>query len=86
MIPQIIFPNAAYDCKNAPADHPALYKQDASSFNQPLDKWNVSKVKSMFGMFERAGSFNQPLNKWNVKSQIRNDRLDFFWSCDLAIS
>ena len=38
----------------------------AESFNQPLDKWDVSRVTSMWHMFERAGSFNQPLNNWNV--------------------
>ena len=39
---------------------------DASSFNQPLNKWNVSKVTYMRAMFEDASSFNQPLNNWNV--------------------
>ena len=38
----------------------------ARSFNQPLNKWNVSDVKDMESMFEGASSFNQPLNKWNV--------------------
>ena len=41
---------------------------DARSFNQPLDKWNVSKVKNMTAMFEGARSFNQPLNDWNVSN------------------
>ena len=35
---------------------------DASSFNQPLNKWNVSKVTYMRAMFEDASSFNQPLH------------------------
>ena len=47
----------------------------AESFNQPLNKWNVSKVTNMEEMFYRAESFNQPLNNWNV-----SNRLDFFWS------
>jgi surface protein len=38
----------------------------ASSFNQSLNKWNVSKVTDMQNMFAGARSFNQPLNKWNV--------------------
>ena len=47
----------------------------ASSFNQPLNDWNVSKVTNMEEMFYRTKSFNQPLNNWNV-----SNRLDFFWS------
>ena len=43
----------------------------AYSFNQPLNKWNVSKVTNMEWMFYYARSFNQPLNKWNV-SNVRN--------------
>ena len=43
----------------------------ARSFNQPLNKWNVSKVEDMNSMFEGARSFNQPLNKWNV-SNVEN--------------
>ena len=39
----------------------------ASSFNQPLNNWNVSKVKNMAVMFEGARSFNQPLHApWYV--------------------
>ena len=41
---------------------------DAHSFNQPLNNWNVSKVTDMECMFRRATSFNQPLNKWNVSN------------------
>ena len=44
----------------------------ATSFNQPLhtsgNKWNVSKVTNMTGMFHIATSFNQPLDKWNVSN------------------
>ena len=39
---------------------------EAGSFNQPLNNWNVSKVRDMDAMFEGARSFNQPLNNWNV--------------------
>ncbi len=38
----------------------------ASSFNQPLNKWNVSNVTDMWSMFNDARAFNQPLNNWNV--------------------
>ena len=40
----------------------------ASSFNQPLNKWDVSNVTNMDAMFAFASSFNQPLNDWNVSN------------------
>ena len=43
---------------------------DASSFNQPLNKWNVSNVEYMVAMFANANSFNQPLNNWNVSKVV----------------
>ena len=43
-----------------------IWRWGATSFNQPLNKWNVSKVTDMSFMFEDARSFNQPLNNWNV--------------------
>ena len=36
--------------------------RDAHSFNQPLNKWNVSNVEDMEDMFNNAESFNQPLH------------------------
>ena len=44
--------------------------EGAVSFNQPLNKWNVSNVRDMYRMFAGARSFNQPLNKWNVSKVI----------------
>ena len=41
---------------------------DAKSFNQPLDKWNVSSVVSMWYMFCDAKAFNQNLDSWSVDS------------------
>jgi surface protein len=38
----------------------------ASSFNQPLEKWDVSNVADMGCMFSGAFSFNQPLEQWKV--------------------
>jgi len=53
-----------------------------SSFNQPLNDWNVSNVRDMHRMFVNATSFNQPLNtsgnKWNV-SNVR-DMGEMFWN------
>ena len=42
--------------------------ENASSFNQPLNNWNVSNVEYMNSMFTFANSFNQPLNNWNVSN------------------
>ena len=47
--------------------------EGATSFNQPLNDWNVSNVTDMSHMFLKASSFNQPLNKWNV-SKVTNER------------
>ena len=44
--------------------------QNAISFNQPLNNWNVSQVRYMNKMFLGATSFNQPLNNWNVLSKL----------------
>ena len=40
----------------------------AISFNQPLNNWDVSKVKYMGAMFFNAHSLNQPLNNWDVSN------------------
>jgi len=37
------------------------------SFNQPLNKWDISNVSEMILMFRFADSFNQPLDSWNLK-------------------
>ena len=43
-------------------------ERKARSFNQPLNKWDVSNVTDMDAMFAFASSFNQPLNDWNVSN------------------
>ena len=50
-----------------------------SAFNQPLEKWDVSKVTDMEGMFGGCSAFNQPLNDWTV-SQVTN-MSGMFWGC-----
>ena len=40
----------------------------ALSFNQPVGKWNTSKVTDMYAMFAGAKSFNQPIDKWNTSN------------------
>ena len=44
---------------------------NANSFNQPLNKWNVSNdVTYMRRMFDGADSFNQPLHApWYYDSE-----------------
>ena len=49
----------------------------ATSFNQPIDSWNVSNVTDMSDMFFRATSFNQPIDSWNV-SNVTNMAGMFF--------
>ncbi|MYH03958.1 MAG: BspA family leucine-rich repeat surface protein, partial [Cenarchaeum sp. SB0675_bin_21] len=40
----------------------------ATSFDQPLNSWNVSSVTDMSSMFDSATSFNQDLDSWDVSS------------------
>lgn len=37
---------------------------NATSFNKPLNDWDVSNVTSMLNIFCRATNFNQPINGW----------------------
>ncbi|WP_109435850.1 BspA family leucine-rich repeat surface protein [Aquimarina sp. AU119] len=39
-----------------------------SAFNENINNWDVSKVKSAIEAFQNAASFNQPLNNWNLTS------------------
>ena len=45
----------------------------ASSFNQPINHWNVSGIKIMDRMFYIATGFDQPLDNWDV-SNVTNMR------------
>ena len=38
-----------------------------SSYNQPLQSWNVANVIDMSGIFW-SGLYNQPINAWNIGS------------------
>ena len=46
-----------------------------TSFNQPLDNWDVSQVTNMSYMFTRCTSFNQPLNSWDVSKVTFMDNM-----------
>jgi surface protein len=41
---------------------------DASSFNQDISSWDVSKVENMEWMFYEVSSFNQDIGSWDVSS------------------
>ena len=40
----------------------------ATSFNSPLEHWDIRNVTSLRGTFYQASNFNQPLNIWNTGS------------------
>ena len=46
-------------------------------FNQDISRWNVSRVKTMEGMFEYAYMFDQPIGCWDV-SNVENISHMFF--------
>ncbi len=49
---------------------------NASSFNQDIGNWNVSRVDNMSFMFAGASSFNQDIGSWNVR---RVDDMSFMF-------
>ena len=50
-------------CSSERGEREKRFYGDARSFNQPLNKWNVSNdVTYMRRMFDGADSFNQPLH------------------------
>ena len=83
--------DAFYGCKNMQftdgIDSPALRKvtsmgsmfSGCTSFNQPLNSWDVSKVTDMNVMFNGCTSFNQPLNSWDVSKVTRMGSM--FYGC-----
>ena len=42
----------------------------ASSFNQPLDKWNLSNVKDISFTFAYCINFNQDLESWKLPENV----------------
>ena len=47
----------------------------ATTFNQPLNNWDTSKVTDMHDMFNYASGFNQPLNSWDVSKVTDMNRM-----------
>lgn len=47
-------------------DMSTLFMQ--KTFNDNIERWDVSKVVTMQNMFSSTHTFNQPLNKWNLAS------------------
>jgi surface protein len=58
---------------------------NATSFNQPLDNWDVSQVTNMSFMFSNASSFNQDISVWCVE-QIPAEPTDFALNTALQTS
>ena len=44
---------------------------EATNFNHPLDKWDVSNSTSFSFMFSKATNFNQDIGNWNVNNYQR---------------
>jgi len=53
----------------------------AYAFNQPIGKWDVSKVENMEVMFCGAAAFNQPIGGW-VVSKVQNMQ-QMFYDCPI---
>ncbi|MGY3793473.1 BspA family leucine-rich repeat surface protein [Aquimarina sp. 433] len=53
----------------------------ASSFNSPLNTWDISRVINMSSMFGFATAFNQPLDNWDTSS-VENMGGMFFGASD----
>ena len=52
----------------------------ATSFNQPIEKWDVSNVTYMDRMFYYAKVFNQQIDQWNLAEKVSMD--DIFKHAD----
>jgi len=64
--------NLQISATNAPdlseTDNLRCMFREATSFNSPINHWDVSGVTSMWDMFYKATNFNQPLDQWDVSS------------------
>jgi surface protein len=46
---------------------------DAVKFNQPLNKWDVSKVTNIDNMFVGDTDFDQSLVNWDISGLVNNN-------------
>jgi surface protein len=56
--------------------------KNASSFDQNISAWNVSKVNNMIMMFYDATAFNQDLQNWNAPNLPSDQCTDFAIGAD----
>ena len=54
-------------CTSAITDMSYLFAGN-TTFNQPLNDWDVSNVTNLNGIFQDATAFNQPLDLWNTSN------------------
>ena len=57
----------------------------ATSFNKPLNSWNVSSVEYMDSMFQGATSFNQNISGWVVDNVTPKPPTDFSTGSALTV-
>jgi len=56
---------------------------NANSFNESVNNWNVSKSTNFKNMFNEATSFNQDISTWNFNSNNSFDLINFLSYTDL---
>ena len=57
----------------------SIYNENKNEYDEDIDNWNISNVKSMDYMFFGAKLFNQSLNQWDV-SNVKNMSHMFYWA------
>ena len=55
--------------------------QGCATFNQSVDAWDVSNVRTMSFMFEGASAFDKPLSGWKSKVFRVVDMSSMFYGC-----
>jgi len=52
-----------------------------TKFNEDLNDWNVTNVRTMKSMFYKCKNFDKPLNKWKNKMNNVEDMTSMFENC-----
>lgn len=42
--------------------------RNARAFNQNINSWDVTNIRTIYAMFRKASAFNQPLDCWNISN------------------